>query len=81
MNNLVEVCFVGLRVGGNNVRSLVKVVISVGLGGSKRYGEDFKVIILRRGWGKQQRRDQFLWGELTPLYTMKGGFHYVILLF
>ena len=81
MNNLVEVCFVGLRVGGNNVRSLVKVVISVGLGGSKRYGEDFKVIILRRGWGKQQRSDQFLWGELTPLYTMKGGFHYVILLF
>ena len=72
MNNLVEVCFVGLGVGGKNVRSLVKVVISVGLGGSKRYGGDFKVIILRRGWGKQQRSDQFLWGELTPLYTMKG---------
>ena len=46
MNNLAEVCFVGLGVGGIYVRCLVIVVISVGLGGAKRYGGDFKVIIL-----------------------------------
>ena len=72
MNNLVEVCLVGLGIGGNHARC---PVISTGLGGAKRCGGAFKAIILRgtREAGKPQRGDQFLWGgELTPVYTMKG---------
>ena len=42
----------GLGVGGNYVRYLVIVVISMGLGGPKRYGVDFKVIILVGRGGK-----------------------------
>ena len=36
MNNLAEVCLVGLRVGGNYVRCLVVVVITMRFGGAKR---------------------------------------------
>ena len=71
MNNLVEVCLVGLGVGGEYVRCLI---ISMGVGGTKRCGGGFKVIIMRRKGqgGKPQRGDQILWGKLTPLYTKKG---------
>ena len=47
MNNLADVCLRGLGVGGNYVRCLVIAVISMGFGGAKRCGGDFKVIILR----------------------------------
>ena len=71
MNNLAEVCLVGLGVGGNYIRCLV---ISMGLGGAKRCGGGFKVIILRETgeWGKPKRGTRLYGGELTPLYTMKG---------
>ena len=36
MTNLAEVCLVGLRVGGNYVRCLVVVVITMRFGGAKR---------------------------------------------
>ena len=42
----------GLGVGGNYVRCLVIVVISIGLGGPKRYGVGFKVIILDKRVGR-----------------------------
>ena len=44
MNNLAEVCLVGLGVGGNYVKC---PDMSIGLGGAMRCGGDFKVIILR----------------------------------
>ena len=47
MNNLAEVCFRELGVGENYVRCLVTTVISIGFGGAKSCGGDFKVIILR----------------------------------
>ena len=61
MNNLVEVCLVGLGIGGNYARC---PVISMGLGGAKRCGGGFKATILRgtREAGKPQRGDQILWG-------------------
>ena len=51
MNNLAEVCAVGLGVGRNYVRCLLILVVSMGLGGAKSCGGGFKVIILR-GRGK-----------------------------
>ena len=36
MNNLAEVCVVGLGIGGNYERCLVIGVISIGLRGAKR---------------------------------------------
>ena len=73
MNNLAEVCFVGLGVGGNHVKCLVTVVIPVGLGGAKTRGGDSKVTILSRERERANHKEMtsFLWGELTPLYTMK----------
>ena len=44
MNNLAEVCLVGLGVEGNYVRCQD---ISIGLGRAMRCGGDFKVIILK----------------------------------
>ena len=52
----------GLEVGGNYVKCLVIVIISVGLGGAKRCGENFKVITLRRG-GTNQKEGTSLYGE------------------
>ena len=63
MNNLAEVCFVGLGVGGKYLRCLVIVVKSVGNGGAKRSGADFKVMILRGEGGKPQRGDSFYRGS------------------
>ena len=73
MNNLAEVYFVGLGVRGNHVRYPVTVVIPVGLGGAKTRGGDSKATILSReseGASHKQMKS-FLWGELTPLYTMR----------
>ena len=63
MNNLAEICFVGVGVRENYGRCIVIFVIFVQLGGAKRCGGDFKAIILREGGGrgKPQRGDQFLW--------------------
>ena len=44
INNLAEICFDGLGVGGNYIRCLI---ISKRLGEAKRCGGDFKVIIFR----------------------------------
>ena len=62
MSNLTEVFLVGLEVGGNYVKCLVIVIISVGLGGAKRCGENFKVITLRRG-GTNHKEGTSLYGE------------------
>ena len=37
MNNLTEVCLMGLGVGGNYKRCIVIVVMSMRLGGTKRF--------------------------------------------
>ena len=60
----LEVCFVGLVVGGNYIWCLVIVVIFVGSAGAKRWrggGGLFKVII----WGgnASHKDRQFLWGR------------------
>ena len=57
----LEVCFVGLVVGGNYIWCLVIVVIFVGSAGAKRWGGLFKVII----WGGNAslKDGQFLWGR------------------
>ena len=70
MKKLAEICLAGLDVGGNYVRCLGIVAISMGIGKPKRFSRGFKVIVLR--WmggrsGKATRRE-----KLTPLYTMKG---------
>ena len=52
MNDLAEVCLVGLGVGANYVRFLVIVVIPMRLGGAKRCGEGFKIIFLREQWNR-----------------------------
>ena len=54
MNSLAEACLVGLGVGGNYVRCVVIAVISMGIGGAKRYGEAFKVKILRGASHKEE---------------------------
>ena len=48
MNTLAEVCSVGLGVGGNYVRCLFILIVSMGLGGAKSCGGG-EVIILRGG--------------------------------
>ena len=53
MYNLSELCLMGLRLGGNYVKWFV---ISMGLGGAKRCGGGFKVIILT-GWGKASHKE------------------------
>ena len=75
MNNLAEVCLVGLGVGANYVRFLVIVVIPMRLGGAKRCGEGFKVIILsvasgvgRGKWANHKEGASFYKGS-RPLYT------------
>ena len=40
--NLAEVCLMELGLGGNYVRCLVIVVISMGLGGAKTLGGGFR---------------------------------------
>ena len=80
MNNLAEVCFVGLGVGGNYVRCRVIVVISVGLGGAKRCGGDFKVIILVGVWARHKEGPVFMEGD-DPSIHHEGCSHNVILLF
>ena len=50
MYNLTELCLTGLGLGRNYVKWFV---ISMGLGGAKRCGGGFKVIILT-GWGKSK---------------------------
>ena len=60
MKGCLEVCFVGLALGGNYVCYLVIVVIFVGFEGAKELGgESFKVII----WGgnASHKKGQFLW--------------------
>ena len=60
MKDCLEVCFVGLAVGGNYVCCLAIVVIFVGFEGAKGSGgESFKVII----WGgnESHKEGQFLW--------------------
>ena len=71
MNNLTKVCF---------VRYLVIVVVSMGLGGAKRCGGDFKVIILT-GRGQATKRGQIFMGGVDLSTQYEGGSHYVILLF
>ena len=51
MNNMAEICLVGLGVEENYVRYRVIIVSSMRLGGTKRCVGGFKVIILR-GQGK-----------------------------
>ena len=60
MKDCLEVCFVGLAVGGNYVCCLAIVVIFVGFEGAKESGgERFKVII----WSgnASHKEGQFLW--------------------
>ena len=56
---------------GNYLWCLVIVTVFMGLRGAKSWGGEgggFKVI----KWGQSTKReDQLLWGELTPLGTMK----------
>ena len=75
MNNLGEVCLVGLGVGGNYARYLV---LSVGLGGAKSCGGGFKVIIFM-GWtkGTSHKGNHFLWAGVHH----EDCTHYVILLY
>ena len=75
MNDLAEVCLVGLGVGANYVRFLVIVVIPMRLGGAKRCGKGFKVIILsvasgvgRGKWASHKEGTSFYKGS-RPLYT------------
>ena len=85
MNNLAEVCLVGLRVGGNYVRCLVVVVITMRFGGAKRCEGSLKssfcvcvcvcVCVCGRGGGggggTSHKEGPVFMGELSPLYTMK----------
>ena len=74
MNNLAEVCFVGLGVGGIYVRCLVIVVISVELGGAKRCGGDFKVIILS-GEG-ESHKNQLIMGWPVFMGGVESSIHW-----
>ena len=59
MKDCLEVCFVGLEIGGNYICSLAIVVIFVGFEGAKESGgESFKVFI----WGgnASHKEGQFL---------------------
>ena len=77
MNNLAEVCPVGLG-GGNYIRWLV---ISMGLGGAKVWG-GFKVIILRGGGlGQATERGSVFIGRLDTSIHHEGCSHYVKRLF
>ena len=78
MNSLAEACLVGLGVGGNYVRCVVIAVISMGIGGAKRYGGAFKVKILRGQATK--RRSAFIKG-IDPSLHHEGASHYVIQIF
>ena len=80
MNNLAEVCFVGLGVGGKYLRCLVIVVKSVGNGGAKRCGADFKVMILRGKVASHKEVTVFIGGVDSSIHHEVGS-HYVILLF
>ena len=82
MNNLAEVCLVGLRVGGNYVRCLVVVVITMRFGGAKRcegsLKSSFCVCVCvcvggggGGGGGTSHKEGLVFMGELIPLYTMK----------
>ena len=84
MNSLAEVCFLGLGVGGNYIRSVVIVVISMRLGGAKRCGGDLKVIILRGGgggMGQATKRGPVFMVGVDPSIHLEGTSQYVILLF
>ena len=73
MNNLAEICLGGLKVGRNYVRCLAIFVTSIGLGGARGCRGGFKVIILR-GTGEEGNPkigNQFLWGQLTSVYSVK----------
>ena len=66
----LEVCFVGLVVGGNYVWCFVVVVIFMGFEGAKRFG-NFKVIIWR--WQCKPQGGTIFMG--------KRDSHYIILLY
>ena len=60
MKDYLEVCIVGLVVGGNYAWCLVIVVIFMGFKGAKESGEkSFKVII--SGGNASHKEGQFLW--------------------
>ena len=69
VNDLSENCSLGLGLGGNYLRCLAITVISVGLGGAKKCGGDFKVIIVRIWEGRATKRNQVL-----RFYTPERGF-------
>ena len=73
MDNLAEVFLVGLGVRKNYIQCLVKIIIYMELGGVKRYGGDFKVIILKMGPVFRKVIDLSIHHE--------GGSPYAILLF
>ena len=58
MNNLAEICLLGLGVAGNYARCLV---ISIGRGRAKRCGRGFKVIILM-GKGARHKEETSFYG-------------------
>ena len=84
MNNLAEVCLVGLRVGGNYVRCLVVVVITMRFGGAKRcegsLKSSFCVCVCVCVSHEPQRGTSFYGGVDSSVHH-EGGSHYVILLF
>ena len=62
MYNLTEISLVRLVLGGKFVKCLVIVGMSMELGGAKKCGRGFKVIIFRwetKGGSKPQMEDQF----------------------
>ena len=80
MNNLADVCLVGLRVRGNYVRCLVITVISMELGGAKKCEGGFKVISSR---GKERGKATKMGtvGEVDSCACHEEGSHYKILVF
>ena len=90
MNNLAEVCLVGLGVRGNYVRCLVVVVINMKFGGAKRCEGSLKssfcgvVVKAGAGWvleGYEPQRGTSFYGGVDPSVHHEGGSQYVILLF
>ena len=57
---------------GKNYVSCIIVVISIGLGGAKRCGRGLKVKFEGGKGASHKEGTSFYWGELSPVYTMKG---------
>ena len=80
MNNLAEVCFAGLGVGGNYVRCFVIVVISLGLQRAEEWGriESHNFEGVRE---QATKKEPVFKGGVDPSTHHEGGSNYVKLLF